>query len=148
MKEWICGGTLINRRYVVTAGHCRYNRQGQHISVVHLGEYQVTNNEQRDCVNPSNCLPEPQDFPIQPADVTVHPNYKKIRAGVIFDIALIRLPSLVDLNAGVSVVCLPIDPIIPAAQLNVPDTFCEPQFLEFLVERGGGFAYRTESWIL
>ena len=118
---WVCGGTLINRRYVVTAGHCQDTRPGKHISVVRLGEYQVTDSKQLDCVGPGDCLPEPQDFSIQAEDITVHPQYENTRTGAIFDIALIRLPRLVNLNSGVSVVCLPIDAAIAAAQLNVPD---------------------------
>ena len=121
VKIWFCGGTLINRRYVVTAGHCQDTRPGKHISVVRLGEYQVTDSKKLDCVGPGNCLPEPQDFSIQAKDITVHPQYENTRTGAIFDIALIRLPGLVNLNSGVSVVCLPINTAIAAAQLNVPD---------------------------
>ena len=126
VTTWICGGALINRRYVVTAGQCHDTRPGKHISKVRLGEYQVTESKGSDCVNPSDqstCLPEPQDFSIEADDITVHPQYKSTgsRTGPIFDIALIRLPRLVNLNSAVSVVCLPIDPIIAAAKLNVPD---------------------------
>ena len=117
-----CGGTLINLRYVVTGAHCHHpTKQRSQINMVRLGEYEVTDHRRRDCTV-EFCLEDLQEFSIRPEDVTRHPDFKDQPGGApINDIALIRLPKLASENLGVRVACLPIDPVVAARGLNVPD---------------------------
>jgi len=129
VNQFSCGGTLINLRYVVTAAHCHHRTlKRKQIGLVRLGEFQVTDRNQKDCSGPGQnafCLPLPQDFDIKPDDVTLHPGYGKERqdkiVNTINDIALIRLPRQASENLAVRVVCLPLQPEVAALQLNVPD---------------------------
>lgn len=123
--QFSCGGTLINLRYVVTAASCHHpTMKRKQISLVRLGEYQVTDRNQPDCSG-TFCLPSPQDFDIKPDNVILHPDYGTERqskiVNTINDIALIRLPRPASTNLAVRVVCLPLQPKVAAAQLNVPD---------------------------
>ena len=125
MNVFTCGGTLINLRYVVTAAHCHHATvRRKQISLVRLGEYYITDRDIRDCAG-DFCLEDPQDFDIEPEDVILHPDYGRERQGqitnTINDIALIRLPRTASVNLAVRVVCLPIDPKVATAQLNVPN---------------------------
>jgi len=128
VNQFSCGGTLINLRYVVTAAHCHHRTlKRKQISLVRLGEYEVTDRNQTDCSGPRRdfCLEFPQDFNIKPDDVILHPGYGKERqdkiVNTINDIALIRLPRTASENLAVRVVCLPLQPKVAALQLNVPD---------------------------
>ncbi|KAJ8925763.1 hypothetical protein NQ315_009611 [Exocentrus adspersus] len=81
-----CGGTIINERYVLTAGHCVHNFN---IAGVKLGEYNLDTME--DCLKNDNyedyCAPPPQDFLIE--TMKVHPEYNP--KTFENDIALLRL---------------------------------------------------------
>ena len=95
-KKFTCGGTLINLRYVVTAAHCHHaTLRRKQISLVRLGEYEVTDHNRPDCAG-DFCLEDPQDFDLEPEDVILHPDYGRERQdkiiNIINDIALIRLP--------------------------------------------------------
>jgi len=119
---YTCGGTLINRRYVITAAHCHHltDKENQ-INLVRLGEYELTEHRRPDCSG-DFCLDDPQEFDIKPEDVVRHPDFEEESDGrVINDIALIRLPKLAKENQAVKLACLPIDATVAARELNVPD---------------------------
>merc|ERR1712032_709005 len=114
---WICGDTLINARYILTAAHCVPG-----VTKVRLGEHKVTRIPGKDCLRGGiNCLPEVQDFDVSEKDIITHPDYKNGRGQVLNDIALIRLPRPATFNAGVQPACLPTAPELASDNLNVPD---------------------------
>ena len=114
---------------MVTAAHCHTTNKRKQFNLLRLGEYEVTDKIGRDCSG-DFCLEKPQDFDIKSEDFIIHPEYGIVykggvyqgkRRNIINDIALIRLPRTARENAAVRVACLPLDPNVAAAQLNVPD---------------------------
>ncbi|XP_064097295.1 transmembrane protease serine 9-like [Macrobrachium nipponense] len=105
MDEYFCGGTLINDRYVITAGHCLYNPMEQGIFKpkdlkVGVGDHVQLSTE--DDISKVTTL-------LEVGDVIVHGKYEV--DGLDEDIALIRLKEPLDLTASGAVkpICLPTD---------------------------------------
>ena len=102
--QWVCGGTLINHWYVVTAGHCV--KGGDAITMVRAGEYKVK--DEFYGRKPTPGLPDIQEFKISKSDIMVHERYKVKRGNIENDIALIRLPRKVSINSQTQIACLPL----------------------------------------
>jgi len=126
--KYNCGGTMINRRYVITAAHCQHKRIPRlQIAEVVLGEWDLEHDP--DCTgDKGGCKPgtpfkKAQRFDVTSKDVKVHEDWdlnKVVNNGD--DIALIRLPRLAttyleDFDEIVGPVCIGWDRTI-----QVPDT--------------------------
>ncbi|XP_068233867.1 trypsin-1-like isoform X2 [Palaemon carinicauda] len=105
MDEYFCGGTLINDRYVLTAGHCAYDPMKQGI---------FKPKDLKVAVADHNQLSVEDDIPrvtklLEVKKIIVHKNYDI--NGLDEDIALVRLSKPLDLtvNHAVKPVCLPVN---------------------------------------
>lgn len=100
-----CGASLINSRYVVTAGHCiKAIPNGWQVIGVRLGEYDLSS--QADCAD-GICTDSPVDVDID--KIIVHEDYNPQAKSQWNDIALIRFVRDVSFSAYIKPICLPVD---------------------------------------
>ncbi|KAH0999250.1 hypothetical protein HUJ04_006059, partial [Dendroctonus ponderosae] len=99
-----CGGSIINRNYILTAAHCLSGITSQLVSV-RVGEYSIKNDTDCDLVNKTlKCNPPVQDVAIE--KVIPHEQFKTGRNG--FDIGLIRVSTMNLEVESARPVCLPL----------------------------------------
>ena len=98
--RFMCGGTIVNHRYVLTAGHCLYDNNGRKIPVswvkVVVGEHNMC-----DGVNEGGQLIHVEHF-IERSD------YNKYTYAN--DIAILKLKTDIKFGAHVKPACLPTNP--------------------------------------
>ncbi|XP_055612830.1 transmembrane protease serine 9-like [Uranotaenia lowii] len=105
IKEFKCGGSLISRRYVMTAAHCLANKKlddGERFLGVRLGDHNTET--EVDCEG-VYCADPPQNFGYE--EIIFHPGFSKDNQAIHHDIALIRLDREAVFNDFVTPVCLP-----------------------------------------
>ncbi|XP_017049120.1 spaetzle-processing enzyme-like [Drosophila ficusphila] len=93
-----CAGSLINKRYVVTAAHC-INPGSLLLKMVRLGEHNIST--AIDCVH-NECAPPHLDIPIE--EKIIHEGYD--RHSLRNDIALLRLKKPVDYSNAIKPICV------------------------------------------
>ncbi|XP_052871835.1 CLIP domain-containing serine protease B4-like [Anopheles cruzii] len=106
-KRFACGGTLLNRKFVLSAAHCFVRLQaGLEFIKVRLGEWNTET--ELDCEEDAGeefCAPPVQDFGYE--KLLVHEGYSGNYADRANDIALIQLDGVVQYNEFVKPICLP-----------------------------------------
>ncbi|CAH1969972.1 unnamed protein product [Acanthoscelides obtectus] len=89
-EKWLCGGTLISHRFILTAAHCTSSRSGSPV-VVRLGALYLSQETSTS-----------EDYRV--ADIIVHPNYRYPEK--YNDIALIRVERDIKFTKYVRPACL------------------------------------------
>jgi len=114
--RYTCGGTLINRWYILTAAHCQDAKRP--INKAALGDWDTKNDPDCDAFSQGeSCQPRVQIFDVEA--MIVHEGFRQEGYSVLNDIALVKLAKEAILNEGVQLACLPLDPARVAAELGL-----------------------------
>lgn len=91
--KWLCGGSLVSSKHVITAGHCVYNRPD--LILVRLGDLDLFSNT--DNVNPLDIFIEKSNL---------HPEYSATT--YTNDIAVLKLKEAISFSPLIHPICLPL----------------------------------------
>lgn len=119
--KYFCGGTLINRWYVITAAHCKEDREK---FVVALGEWDTGNDPKSPDCDPREvtaCQPPVQIMDFEENAWIIHKDFAVLGENRVNDIALVKLPQMATITDSVIPICLPLDPAGVASFIGVTD---------------------------
>lgn len=102
-KGPVCGGTIINRQWIVTAAHCIYRKSARQITI-RVGEHNTKSREGSEV-----------DIPAE--RIVQHPSYNPSTWD--FDIAMIKVSRRIVFNTYVQPACLPNRPFPVGTQCYV-----------------------------
>ncbi|XP_041971603.1 phenoloxidase-activating enzyme-like isoform X5 [Aricia agestis] len=112
-RPYLCAGSLINDRYVLTAAHCLVSSNNRSLGAksVRFGDYNITS-EGPDCIDvgPEDIILDCTygELSIEIESFVVHPEYNTSKTLLnVNDIGLIRLMEPVPYNDFILPICLP-----------------------------------------
>uniref|UniRef100_A0A182TM77 Peptidase S1 domain-containing protein n=1 Tax=Anopheles melas TaxID=34690 RepID=A0A182TM77_9DIPT len=103
--DYLCGGSLITLKFVLTAAHCAVDYANLPPDTVRLGDTDLASTDDDESA---------QQIPI--ARFIKHPQYRESRK--YFDIALVELANVVDADDAVCVACVWREPEAPSNLLD------------------------------
>uniref|UniRef100_A0A1B6D8K3 CLIP domain-containing serine protease n=1 Tax=Clastoptera arizonana TaxID=38151 RepID=A0A1B6D8K3_9HEMI len=97
--EWLCGGTLVSDRYIVTAAHCIVNERGRALTKIRIGDVDM-NTEKQDGAFPVDAEID---------EIIPHENYNA--SNRVADIGLVRIRGRISqFTDFIRPICLPLAP--------------------------------------
>ncbi|XP_018569549.1 serine protease easter-like [Anoplophora glabripennis] len=102
-RQFICGGSIINENYILTAAHCVVKTEYPLVGV-RVGEYSILSEKDCEEKQPNDCLPPPKDLTVE--KVIIHPDYST--STYANDIALLRVSKINLESDSIQAVCLPV----------------------------------------
>ncbi|RZF43955.1 hypothetical protein LSTR_LSTR006763 [Laodelphax striatellus] len=106
---FICGGSIISKKYVLSAAHCFADAKHSHFNIrIRVGEYDLS--QDPDCDSEGFCAPSAKEY--LASEVTIHPDYHLVGeegAGdysALADIAVVRIDGEFIFSDFVLPICL------------------------------------------